>query len=76
MLIYYLLHQLWSTSWNETYLNGYIMRDWSNNLSHHEWMLYYVATSRSSIRKDYVARFDEAMATSTTNEVVGTGLAI
>ena len=69
MLIYYLLHQLWSTSWNETYLNGYIMRDRSNNLSH-------VATSRSSIRKDYVARFDEAMATSTTNEVVGTGLAI
>ena len=42
MLIYYLLHQPWSISWNETYLNGYITRDPSNNLLHHEWMLYYV----------------------------------
>ena len=76
MLLYYLLHQLWSTSWNETYLNGYITKDRSKNLSHHEWMLYYGATSCSWIRKDYVARLDEAMATPTANELVGTGLEI
>ena len=63
MLIYYLLHQLFNTSWNETYLNEYITMDLSNNLQHHEWMFYYGATSRSCVRKDYVTSFDDAMST-------------
>ena len=31
-----LLHQLWSTGWNEKYLNGSTMKDRSDGPSHHE----------------------------------------
>ena len=34
-----LLHQSWSTGWNEKQLNGSIMEDRSDDPSHHEQML-------------------------------------
>ena len=32
-------HQSWSTGWNEKYLNGFTMKDRSEDPSHHEWPL-------------------------------------
>ena len=36
-----LLHQSWSTGWNDKWLNGSTIRDRSEDPSHHERMLYY-----------------------------------
>ena len=36
-----LLHQAWSTGWNEKQLNGSTMQDWSNDQSHHEQTFYH-----------------------------------
>ena len=35
-VFFYMLHQLWSTGWNEKKLSGSTMKDWSDNPSHHE----------------------------------------
>ena len=34
-----LIHQSWSTGWNEKWLNGSTMKDQSDNPSHHDRML-------------------------------------
>ena len=51
------LHQLWRTAWNEKWLNGSTMRDWSDDPSHHEWMLYHGATPHSIILWKAYLRF-------------------
>ena len=44
-----LLHQSWSTGWNEKKLNGSTMRDRSNNPLHHKRTIYQGVTSRSPL---------------------------
>ena len=44
-----LLYQSLSTGWNEKYLGGSMMTDWSDHPSHHEQALYHCATSCSKL---------------------------
>ena len=43
----YLLYQSWSTDWNEKQLNGFTLRDRSDEPSHLKRTFYHGATSRS-----------------------------